>query len=61
MISVHSMLSMGSDIADEMVSVLGKNQDLVYNISVITRLCNDLGTSVVIVYSFRKKKKRKLI
>ncbi|XWS41088.1 hypothetical protein CRYUN_Cryun17cG0050400 [Craigia yunnanensis] len=45
-ISVHSMLSMGSDIVDEMVSVLGKNQDLVYNISVITRLCNDLGTSV---------------
>ncbi|XP_022720834.1 alpha-farnesene synthase-like [Durio zibethinus] len=45
-ISVHSILSLGHDVANEMVHFLGKNQDLVYNISVITRLCNDLGTSV---------------
>ncbi|XP_022721028.1 alpha-farnesene synthase-like [Durio zibethinus] len=45
-ISVHSMLSLGHAVANEMVDFLGKNQDLVYNISVITRLCNDLGTSV---------------
>ncbi|KAK8524382.1 hypothetical protein V6N12_029248 [Hibiscus sabdariffa] len=42
-ISVHSMLSLGTD---EMIDLLGKNEDLVYNISIITRLCNDLGTSV---------------
>lgn len=47
MISVHSMLSVGHDVADKMVDFLGENHDLVYNISVITRLCNDLGTSVV--------------
>ncbi|KAE8670582.1 Alpha-farnesene synthase [Hibiscus syriacus] len=41
-ISVHSMLSLGTD---EMIDLLGKNEDLVYNISIITRLCNDLGTS----------------
>ncbi|XVE51203.1 hypothetical protein DITRI_Ditri02bG0020800 [Diplodiscus trichospermus] len=47
LISVHSMLSVGYEIADdETVFSLGKNQDLVYNISVITRLCNDLGTSM---------------
>ncbi|XVF27780.1 hypothetical protein REPUB_Repub14bG0138300 [Reevesia pubescens] len=45
-ISVHSMLSVGHDLAEEMVYSLGKNQDLVCNISIITRLCNDLGTSV---------------
>ncbi|KAL4386304.1 hypothetical protein GQ457_09G001660 [Hibiscus cannabinus] len=43
-ISVHSMISLGTD---EMIDSLGKNEDLVYNISVITRLCNDLGTSAV--------------
>ncbi|KAE8728660.1 Alpha-farnesene synthase [Hibiscus syriacus] len=41
-ISVHSMLSLGTD---EMIDLLGKSEDLVYNISIITRLCNDLGTS----------------
>ncbi|KAK8664834.1 hypothetical protein V6N13_084607 [Hibiscus sabdariffa] len=43
-ISVHSMLSLGTD---EMIDSLGKNEDLVHNISIITRLCNDLGTSAV--------------
>ncbi|XVF87636.1 hypothetical protein PTKIN_Ptkin18bG0136100 [Pterospermum kingtungense] len=45
-ISVHSMLSVAYDVAAQMVDLLGKNHDLVYNISVITRLCNDLGTSM---------------
>ncbi|XP_022777389.1 alpha-farnesene synthase-like [Durio zibethinus] len=45
-ISVHSMLSVGDDVAEDMVDFLGKNQDLVCNISIITRLCNDLATSV---------------
>ncbi|XP_021294567.1 alpha-farnesene synthase-like [Herrania umbratica] len=44
-ISVHSMLSVEHNIADEMVNLLGKNQDLVHNVSIIIRLCNDLGTS----------------
>ncbi|GMI93348.1 terpene synthase 02 [Hibiscus trionum] len=43
-ISVHSMLSLGTH---EMIDSLGKSEDLVYNISIITRLCNDLGTSAV--------------
>ncbi|OMO64933.1 hypothetical protein COLO4_31678 [Corchorus olitorius] len=46
-ISVHSMLSVGHDqISDDMLNFLGQNEDLVYNVSIIIRLCNDLGTSV---------------
>ncbi|XP_017978074.1 PREDICTED: alpha-farnesene synthase [Theobroma cacao] len=44
-ISVHSMLSVEHNIADDMVNLLGKNHDLVHNVSIIIRLCNDLGTS----------------
>ncbi|OMO76679.1 hypothetical protein CCACVL1_15500 [Corchorus capsularis] len=47
-ISVHSMLSVGphDQILEEMLNFLGQNEDLVYNVSIIIRLCNDLGTSV---------------
>lgn len=55
-ISVHSMLSVEHNIADDMVNLLGKNHDLVHNVSIIIRLCNDLGTSAVIAYSFTKRK-----
>ncbi|XP_022716040.1 alpha-farnesene synthase-like [Durio zibethinus] len=45
-ISVHSMLSVKNDVTEEIVDFLGKNQELVCNVSIIIRLCNDLGTSV---------------
>ncbi|OMO52074.1 hypothetical protein COLO4_37428 [Corchorus olitorius] len=46
-ISVRSMLSVGHDqISEEMLNFLGQNEDLLYNVSIIIRLCNDLGTSV---------------
>lgn len=48
--AIHSMLSVGS--TDwKMINLLGKDEDLVYNISIITRLYNDLGTSMVIFFS----------
>lgn len=51
-ISVHSFFSVMTELETEEISnFLEKNQDLVYNISLIIRLCNDLGTSVVIIIS----------
>lgn len=51
-ISVHSFFSIMTELETEEISnFLEKNQDLVYNISLIIRLCNDLGTSVVIIIS----------
>lgn len=46
-ISVHSFFSVMTELeTGEISNFLEKNQDLVYNISLIIRLCNDLGTSV---------------
>jgi len=51
-ISAHSFFSIMTELETEEISnFLEKNQDLVYNISLIIRLCNDLGTSVVIIIS----------
>jgi alpha-farnesene synthase len=51
-ISVHSFFSVMTELeTGEISNFLEKNQDLVYNISIIIRLCNDLGTSVVIIIS----------
>jgi alpha-farnesene synthase len=51
-ISVHSFFSVMTELeTGEISNFLEKNQDLVYNISLIIRLCNDLGTSVVIIIS----------
>ncbi|MBA0811885.1 hypothetical protein Gohar_025899 [Gossypium harknessii] len=44
-ISIHSMLSVGST-DEKVINLLGKDEDLAYNISIITRLYNDLGTSM---------------
>ncbi|XP_040935305.1 alpha-farnesene synthase-like [Gossypium hirsutum] len=44
-ISIHTMLSVGST-DEKIINLLGKDEDLVYNISIITRLYNDLGTSM---------------
>uniref|UniRef100_A0A2P2N078 Terpene synthase 2 n=1 Tax=Rhizophora mucronata TaxID=61149 RepID=A0A2P2N078_RHIMU len=45
-LSVHSFFSIASEPSEEMINFAKKNHDLVYNISLIIRLCNDLGTSV---------------
>ncbi|KAA3478835.1 nerol synthase [Gossypium australe] len=45
-ISIHLMLSVGST-DGKIINLLGKDEDLVYNISIITQLYNDLGTSMV--------------
>jgi alpha-farnesene synthase len=51
-ISVHSFFSVMTELeTGEISNFLEKNQDLVYNISLIIRLCNDLGTSVVTIIS----------
>jgi alpha-farnesene synthase len=51
-ISVHSFFSVMTELeTGEISNFLEKNQDLLYNISLIIRLCNDLGTSVVIIIS----------
>ena len=51
-ISVHAFFSIMTELETEEISnFLEKNQDLVQNISLIIRLCNDLGTSVVIIIS----------
>ncbi|KAK8273631.1 hypothetical protein V6Z12_D10G019200 [Gossypium hirsutum] len=44
-ISIHTMLSVGST-DEKIINLLGKDEDLAYNISIITRLYNDLGTSM---------------
>ncbi|KAK4538973.1 hypothetical protein RGQ29_032093 [Quercus rubra] len=43
---VHEFFSMGHEVTHGMEDFLEKNQEIVYNISMIIRLCNDLGTSV---------------
>ncbi|XP_050288829.1 (E,E)-alpha-farnesene synthase-like [Quercus robur] len=43
---VHEFFSMGHEVTNGMEDFLEKNQEIVYNISMIIRLCNDLGTSV---------------
>lgn len=48
-ISIHTMLSVGST-DEKIINLLGKDEDLVYNISIITRLYNDLGTSMVFFF-----------
>ncbi|CAK7350863.1 unnamed protein product [Dovyalis caffra] len=46
-LSVHSFFSiMTGQVTEETSNFLEKSQDLVHNISLIIRLCNDLGTSV---------------
>ncbi|XP_059439290.1 alpha-farnesene synthase-like [Corylus avellana] len=42
---VHAFFCIEHEVEEEFENFLKKNQDLVYNISMIIRLCNDLGTS----------------
>ncbi|KAI9197964.1 hypothetical protein LWI28_007523 [Acer negundo] len=44
-LAVHSFFSILNEPTEEMAHLLDKNQDLVYNSSIIIRLCNDLATS----------------
>ncbi|KAI9198954.1 hypothetical protein LWI28_025014 [Acer negundo] len=44
-LAVHSFFSIMNEPTEEMARFLDKNQDLVYNSSIIIRLCNDLATS----------------
>ncbi|XP_031247510.1 alpha-farnesene synthase-like, partial [Pistacia vera] len=46
-LSVHSFFSIMNEATVEMIEFLRKNQELVYNSSLVIRLCNDLGTSAV--------------
>ncbi|TXG47244.1 hypothetical protein EZV62_026538 [Acer yangbiense] len=46
-LAVHSFFSIMNEPTAEMAHFLDKNQDLVYNSSLIIRLCNDLATSAV--------------
>ncbi|KAL0012518.1 hypothetical protein SO802_007626 [Lithocarpus litseifolius] len=43
---VHQFFSMGHEVTKGMEDFLEKNQEIVYSISMIIRLCNDLVTSV---------------
>ncbi|GMY37108.1 (E,E)-alpha-farnesene synthase-like isoform X1 [Fagus crenata] len=43
---VHEFFSMGHEVTKGMEDFLEKNQEIVYNISLIIRLCNDLMTSM---------------
>ncbi|KAL5839736.1 hypothetical protein ACOSQ4_012344 [Xanthoceras sorbifolium] len=44
-LAVHSFFSILNEATEEMADFLDKHQDLVYNSSLIIRLCNDLATS----------------
>ncbi|XP_059439292.1 (E,E)-alpha-farnesene synthase-like [Corylus avellana] len=44
-ILVHAFFCIEHEVEEEFENFIKKNQDLVYNISMIIRLCNDLGTS----------------
>ncbi|NP_001310649.1 alpha-farnesene synthase [Ricinus communis] len=46
LLSVHSFFLIMNEGTREMLHFLEKNQEMFYNISLIIRLCNDLGTSV---------------
>lgn len=46
-LSVHSFFGIMKEATEETAGFLKLNQDLVYNSSLIIRLCNDLGTSSV--------------
>ncbi|XP_065879541.1 alpha-farnesene synthase-like [Euphorbia lathyris] len=46
LLSVHSFFCIMDRVTQETMDFLGRNQDLIHNISLIIRLCNDLGTSV---------------
>jgi alpha-farnesene synthase len=48
---VHEFFSMGHEVTKGREDFLEKNQEIVYNISMIIRLCNDLMTSMVITIS----------
>ena len=50
---VHAFFCIEHEVEEEFENFLKKNQDLVYNISMIIRLCNDLGTSKVMTVSFK--------
>lgn len=53
-ILVHAILfCIEHEAEEEFENLMKKNQDLVYNISLIIRFCNDLGTSTVIPVSFK--------
>jgi len=55
-ILLHSYLGTMYQVKDSMDHFLQTYEDLVYNVSLVIRLCNDLGTSVVynpsLFYSF---------
>lgn len=46
-LSLHSLLSVAHGVAHDPIELLESTHDLVYNASLIIRLCNDLGTSAV--------------
>lgn len=51
---LHTFFSEKYEAKQEMINFLEKNHDLVYHISLLIRLCNDLGTSAVIYLLFLK-------
>ncbi|WCJ20349.1 Alpha-farnesene synthase [Euphorbia peplus] len=46
LLSVHSFFCIMSQVSQDAMDFLGGNQDLIHNISLIIRLCNDLATSM---------------
>ena len=50
-ILLHVFLATMHEQRNGIEDILKTNQDLVYNVSLVIRLCNDLGTSVVIVFA----------
>ncbi|XP_039166667.1 alpha-farnesene synthase-like [Eucalyptus grandis] len=49
LIMSHASFLVGHMNLEDVADLLERNKDLIYNVSMIIRLCNDLGTSTVII------------
>lgn len=49
MLCIHAFIYIVDDLTGEVADFLENKQDLVYYLSIIIRLCNDLGTSKVLI------------
>ncbi|KAK3433322.1 hypothetical protein EUGRSUZ_D00864 [Eucalyptus grandis] len=53
LIMSHASFFVGHMNLEDVADLLERNKDLIYNVSMIIRLCNDLGTSTVIIKFLR--------
>ncbi|XP_039166676.1 (E,E)-alpha-farnesene synthase-like [Eucalyptus grandis] len=57
LIMSHASFFVGHMNLEDVADLLERNKDLIYNVSMIIRLCNDLGTSTVIIKLLRRSYK----